>query len=63
MCFSSGPSADAYYKEMTKDKPKFKLPSLSQAKVDRDKPKMQDVRKGAQRRNLLNPMGDSYASK
>lgn len=63
MCFSGGPSADDYYKEMTKDKPEFKLPSLSQAKVDRKKPKMRDVRTGVQRRNLLNPTGDSYASK
>ena len=62
MCFSSGPSAEKLYQDMVKDRPKFKLPSLSQAKVDRKKPKMQDVRKGAQRRNLLNPMGDSYGS-
>jgi len=57
MCFSGGPSADDYYKEMTKDKPEFKLPSLSQAKANRKKPKLRDVRKGAARRNLLNPMG------
>ena len=63
MCFSSGPSADKLYEDMVKDKPKFELPSLSQAKVDRKKPKLRDVRQGAAQRNLLNPMGDNYGSK
>jgi len=56
MCFGGGgKSAEDIYQEK---KPEYgPLPSLRDDKVEREKPKMGDVRVGQKRRSLLNPMG------
>lgn len=71
MCFGGGgsapKSADAYYREMKASRPAFKLPSLAmgeKTKKERKGAEMKDVvRKGVQKRSLLNPLGiDQNAS-
>jgi len=60
MCFGSGPSAEEIYEKEFKKEPE-PLPSLSMQKAKERTRKLKDVRRGAQRRSLLNPMmGGSY---
>lgn len=64
MCFggSSGPSADEIYEKEYKKEPE-PLPSLKVEQGKERQRKMKDVRKGAPRRSLLNPMmGGDYGS-
>jgi len=60
MCFGGGPSADDIYEKEFKKEP-APLPSLSMQKAKTRERSLKDVRSGAPRRSLLNPMmGGSY---
>lgn len=60
MCFGGGPSAQEIYEKEYKKEP-APLPSLSMQKAKTRERSLRDVRKGAPRRSLLNPMmGGNY---